>query len=56
MSEEREIDEIIAEEQVHHWDVMEHDPLALAALEIANLLASTGDSFGAICADIETVE
>ena len=56
MSEEREIDQIVEEEHIHHEDEEGLDQLSLAAQEIANLLSATGDSFGAICAEIEAAE
>ena len=56
MSEEREIDQIVEDEQIHHEDEEGLDQLSLAAQEITNLLSATGDSFGAICAEIEAAE
>ena len=53
MSVEREVDDIVDEMQGHHVDEESSDTMALAAQEVSNLLSATGDSFGAICAEIE---
>ena len=54
MSVEREIDEIIEDVQSDHSQEVGEDTIAaVAAQEVANLLSATGDSLGAICADIE---
>ena len=56
MSEEREIDQIVEEEHIQQEDEEGLDQVSLAAQEIANLLSATGDSFGAICAEIEAAD
>ena len=53
MSAEREIDEIVEVNQDDPSQEECQDSVALAAQEVANLLAATGDSFEAICAEVE---
>ena len=54
MSADHEIDEIVEENRDDPSQEEFQDSVALAAQEVANLLSATGDSFEAICAEIET--
>ena len=54
MSMEREVDDIVDEMQDHQEDVEVDNSMALAANEVSNLLSATGDSFGTVCAEIES--
>ena len=56
MSTEQEIDSIIEDDQEVQYQDEPQKAVALAAQEVANLLSATGDSFGAICAEIETAK
>ena len=53
MSVEREIDDIVEDEQSDRSQDEVEDSMAVAAQEVANLLSATGDSFERMCADIE---